>query len=164
MATNLSTTLWVKGYRWYRPNKLVSNRIEATGGWYVEMPIDTDDSPLLDMGAIDAPAAAITALAGYLSTCFNLLEFFYASLGSSRKAATKLFNLLIEENIQEWDRKRFQDLKNLPYALRIATYKHIKKISILNKDRIQPGTVNLLEPWLTTREGFPDSWRETEQN
>ena len=164
MATNLNTTLWVKGYRWYRPNKLENNRIETTGGWYVEMPTGRDDCPLLDLGVIDAPAAAITALAGYLSTCFNLLEFFYASLGSSKIASEKLVKLLTEENIEQWDRTRFQDLKDLPYTLRIATYKKIKNLSLSDKPKIQPGEVNLLEPWLTVREGFPDSWRETERN
>jgi carbonic anhydrase len=72
--------------------------------------------------------------------------------------------LLTEENVEQWDRKRFQDLKDLPYALRIATYKKIKNLSLSGKPKIQPGEVNLLEPWLTVREGFPDSWRETERN
>ena len=31
MATNLSTTLWVKGFRWYEPNQLAEQRIIKTG-------------------------------------------------------------------------------------------------------------------------------------
>jgi len=168
MATNLTTTLWMKGYRWYRLNKLdeEENRIDTTGGWFVEMPTGMDDSPLLDLGEMDAPAAAITALAGYLSTCFNLLEFFYASLGSSPMAHEFLVDYLIKENVHQWERAHFQDLKNLPYILRIATYNELRRRSRfeypLIYPGIEPGKVNLLEPWLTIREGFPDSWRQAD--
>jgi hypothetical protein len=71
MANNLNTTLWVKGCCWYAP-----------------------DSPLLDLRGISAPAAAITALAGYINTCFNLLEFFNSSLGASSLAQEQLVQQL----------------------------------------------------------------------
>jgi len=35
----------------------------------------------------------------------------------------------------------------------------LKLLSQSPSPPIQPGQVALLEPWLTIREGFPDSWR-----
>ena len=50
MATNVNTTLWVKGYRWYLPNMLEDNRIVAIGGWYVQKPQVDDDRQCLIWG------------------------------------------------------------------------------------------------------------------
>jgi hypothetical protein len=163
MATNLNTTLWVKGFCWYVPNQLVEQRITGIGGWYVEPPPGLPDRPLLDLRGISAPAAAITALAGYINTCFNLLEFFYSSLGASVLAQQHLVKKLsaVNEPVESWDEDRRQDLLDLPFHLRNSTYESLKLLSQSSSPPIQPGQVALLEPWLTIREGFPDSWRES---
>ena len=163
MATNLNTTLWVRGFRWYRPNGLQENRIVSVGGWFVDPPPPLPDIPLLDLGAMPAPAAAITALAGYINATFNLLEFFYASLGSSSRAHQALVAILsaAAPSLQQWDEDRRQDLVDLPFHLRQRSFDTLKQRSLEHASPIQPGLVALLEPWLTIREGFPDSWRET---
>jgi hypothetical protein len=162
MATNLNTTLWVKGYRWYRPNRLEGQRIVAVGGWYVVPPPPVDDGrPLLDLGGSPAPAAAITTLAGYLNTCFNLLEFFYASFGTSVPALDGLVQELIRTPIPSDDRGWLQDLVDLPYPLRQAAHERLLRRSRCPDPPLSPGQVALLEPWLTSRDGFPESWRET---
>ena len=160
MATNLNTTLWVTGFRWYLPNQIVENRITAIGGWFVDPPPATDERPLLDLRGMPAPAAAITALAGYLNIVFNLLEFFYASLGGSTPAHDRLVEILRQASppIDHWDDVRRQDLVDLPFSLRHRCFETLRRQPGAN---LPPGLVALLEPWLTIREGFPDSWRET---
>jgi len=163
MATNLNTTLWVQGFRWYRPNQLEGQRIVAIGGWFVEPPLEKQAMPLLDLGGLRAPAAAITALAGYINIAFNLLEFFYASLGASEEACEQLVQKLshTQQVVEGWDEERRQDLVDLPFALRQRAFTRLQWLSEQPQAPIQPGQVALLEPWLTIREGFPDSWRET---
>jgi hypothetical protein len=129
----------------------------------VEPPPGLPDRPLLDLRGIPAPAAAITTLAGYINTCFNLLEFFYSSLGASVLAQQHLVKKLSAANepVESWDEDRRQDLLDLPFHLRNSTYEALKLLSQSSSPPIQPGQVALLEPWLTIREGFPDSWRES---
>jgi|LakMenEpi03Aug12_release.lakeMendotaPanAssembly.Ray.scaffolds.fasta_scaffold79622_2 hypothetical protein len=161
MATNLNTTLWVKGYRWYLPNALDDNRIVVCGGWYVQQPPGDEDRPLLDLGALPAPAAAITTLAGYLSTCFNLLDFFYALIGSSTPVLDGLVKLLSRAPTPHDDEAFLQDLVDLPYVLRRKAFERLERRSRCPNPPITPVQLALLEPWLTSRDGFPDSWRET---
>ncbi|MFM7394319.1 MAG: hypothetical protein ACKO22_08160 [Cyanobium sp.] len=161
MATNLGTNFWVKGYRWYLPNRLEHNRIVAIGRWSVQKPEVADDRPLLDLGAVPAPAAAITTLAGYLSTCFNLLDFYYALFGASPTVLEDLVNLLDRAPSPEEDKAFLQDLVDLPYALRRRAFDRLKRHSRCPDSLISPVQAALLEPWLTSRDGFPDSWRET---
>ncbi len=166
MATNLNTTLWVKGFCWYVPNQLENQRITAIGGWYVEPPPQHPDRLLLDLRGLPAPAAAITALAGYINTCFNLLEFFYTSLGSSERANEELVAKLSAANepVERWEEELRQDLLDLPFQLRNSTFEKLKLLSQLSPPPIKPGQVALLEPWLMVREGFPDAWRETQRD
>lgn len=162
MATNLNTTLWLRGFRWYQPNGLADHRIVSVGGWFVDPPPLPPQTPLLDLGAMPAPAAAITALAGYVNAVFNLLEFFYAALGSSRPAQNRLVQILRQADppVDQWQDEQLQDLVDLPFRLRQSTFEALKR-NRPHSDQPARGLVALLEPWLTIREGFPDSWRET---
>jgi hypothetical protein len=163
MATNLNTTLWVRGFRWYRPNQLEEQRIVAVGGWFVEPPQEKSPMPLLDLGGLNAPAAAITALAGYINTAFNLLEFFYATLGSSDPARKHLVSLLSDpgNRVESWPEDRREDLADLPFVLRDRTLTDLRRISQRRPSQLPPGQLALLEPWLMAREGYPDAWRES---
>ena len=92
MATNLPTTLWIRGYRYYVPNGIVEGRTETLGAWFSRKPGQDElkGRPLLDLGmpeplndstqTVVCPAAAITTLAGYITTVFNLLEYYYSYL------------------------------------------------------------------------------------
>ena len=163
MATNLNTTLWVKGFRWYRPNQLEGQRIVAVGGWFVEPPAEASPMPLLDLRGLRAPAASITALAGYINITFNLLEFLYASLGSSDQARVKLVQLLIEsgKGVDTWTDDRREDLADLPFTLRERTLAELRQRSQQHPPALALGQLALLEPWLMVREGYPDAWRES---
>lgn len=74
MATNLPTTLWLEEFRHYVPNSFLSDgRIQHPGGWYV-------DEGLVGSGLVRANlykgvAVDVALAAGFLNTCFNLLEF-----------------------------------------------------------------------------------------
>ncbi len=74
MATNLPTTLWLEEFRHYVPNTfLPDGRIQHPGGWYV-------DEGLVGSGLVRANlykgvAVDVALAAGFLNTCFNLLEF-----------------------------------------------------------------------------------------
>ncbi|MGB5241323.1 MAG: hypothetical protein WBN80_11855, partial [Prochlorococcaceae cyanobacterium] len=74
MATNLPTTLWLEEFRHYVPNTfLPDGRIQHPGGWYV-------DEALVGSGLVRANlykgvAVDVALAAGFLNTCFNLLEF-----------------------------------------------------------------------------------------
>jgi predicted acylesterase/phospholipase RssA len=74
MATNLPTTLWLQEFRHYVPNSfLPDGRIQHQGGWYV-------DEGLVGSGLVRANlykgvAVDVAVAAGFLNTCFNLLEF-----------------------------------------------------------------------------------------
>ncbi|MCP9841661.1 patatin-like phospholipase family protein [Synechococcus sp. J7-Johnson] len=74
MATNLPTTLWLEEFRHYVPNTfLPDGRIQHPGGWYV-------DEGLVGSGLVRANlykgvAVDVAVAAGFLNTCFNLLEF-----------------------------------------------------------------------------------------
>lgn len=163
MATNLNTTLWVRGFRWYRPNQLEEQRIVAVGGWFVEPPQEKSPMPLLDLGGLNAPAAAITALAGYINIAFNLLEFFYATLGASDPARQHLVSLLSDpgNRVETWPEERREDLADLPFLLRDRTLTDLRRISQRRPSQLPPGQLALLEPWLMVREGYPDAWRES---
>jgi hypothetical protein len=163
MATNLNTTLWVRGFRWYRPNQLEEQRIVAVGGWFVEPPQEQSPMPLLDLGGLNAPAAAITALAGYINIAFNLLEFFYATLGASDPAHQHLVSLLSDpgNRVESWPEDRREDLADLPFVLRDRTLTDLRRISQRHPSQLPPGQLALLEPWLMVREGYPDAWRES---
>jgi hypothetical protein len=159
MATNLGTNFWVKGYRWYLPNALEDQRIVANGGWHVQKPQVSDDRPLLDLGGLPAPAAAITTLAGYLSACFNLLDFFYSLIGSSPGVLQGLVDLLSKTSMSQHDNAFRQDLVDLPYALRRKAFDQLVRLSCGPYPRILPSQVDWLKPWLTSRDNFPDTWR-----
>jgi hypothetical protein len=159
MATNLSTTLWVQGFRWYEPNLLEEQRIIKIGGWHVQMPDQLPEAmPLLDLGITKqpAPAALITALAGYLSTGFNLLEFFFASLGSSRSVRAQLVHLLESRKAAQWSEGTLRQLADLPFSLREAALRELRERHRIAPGDTLAGQLALLEPWLTCRDGYPE--------
>ncbi|MEB3333900.1 MAG: patatin-like phospholipase family protein, partial [Cyanobacteriota bacterium] len=119
MATNVPTTLWLKGACWYTPNQYDSrNRISRGGHWSATKP-DDPDARAIDLGALGpAPAAAICSVAGYVSTCFNLLEFFYAWLGDSSLLQEKLLEQLKLDPFPFITHEKLQELEALPYRLR----------------------------------------------
>jgi hypothetical protein len=162
MATNLNTTLWVKSFHWYVPNRLDGLRVVTTGGWHpLPPPLPGPDLPVLDLSSLAAPAARITALAGYLNTCFNLLEFLYASLGASTPARDTLVEIIIATPSLWRDEIWLEELVELPYALRQATHRLLFKESRCEGGRISAGDLSLLEPRLLSREGFPEPWRDS---
>ena len=159
MATNLSTTLWVKGFRWYEPNRLEEQQIIKIGGWQVQKPDQLPETmPLLDLGITKqpAPAALITALAGYLSTVFNMLEFFFASLGSSRPVRAQLVHLLESRKAAQWSEGSLRQLADLPFSLREAALRELRERHRIAPGDTLTGQLALLEPWLTCRDGYPE--------
>lgn len=142
MATNLPTTLWIKGYRYYSPNRIVDGRIETPGAWFSRRPEaqQLKGRPLLDLrleqdgkagggngqNAAVCPAAAITILAGYVTTVFNLLEYYYSSLEQSQAWVSGLARTLTSQHLEdptscqhvEIDTSCQQALLDLPFTLR----------------------------------------------
>jgi len=160
MATNLSTTLWATGFCWYEPNLLVEQRIIKLGCWHVQEPPHVSGAlpPLnLTITHQKAPAVMITALAGYLSSGFNLLEFFYASLGSSRPVRAQLVHLLDSRKDAEWSEDSLKQLADLPFALREVSLRELRVRHRLAPGDPLTGQLALLEPWLTCRDRYPES-------
>jgi predicted acylesterase/phospholipase RssA len=87
MATNLSTTLWLKGYYYYLPKDIKDNsgkKIKA--GWYSYMPVNKLEEQLIinfKESKIASPAAKVAIVVGYINTCFNIIEFFYSRWAAS---------------------------------------------------------------------------------
>lgn len=87
MATNLSTTLWTAGFRWYVFSAPEQAGDRQPGGWYSYPP----DASIragrlwLDFGPGTTMANQVTVLAGYLCMAFNLLEFGYTSLAAAEE-------------------------------------------------------------------------------
>ncbi len=81
MATNLPTTLWLEEFRHYVPNRfLPDGRIQHPGGWYVdEGPVG---SMLVRADLYKGVAVDVAVAAGFVNTCFNLLEFSASRLPS----------------------------------------------------------------------------------
>jgi hypothetical protein len=170
MATNLSTTLWARGFRWYAMNKLEDQQIIEPGGWYSYRPTPAElrGRALLDLGKNSHAALRITALAGYLSMAFNLLEFLYATIGTSEQAADRLANKLaaiLSETTQAKPSGKnepnqqddlFRQLIQLPFHLRQQTFQRLRAPEF----SLKPLQLALLEPWLNSREGSPETWRE----
>jgi len=74
MATNLPTTLWLEEFRHYVPNTfLPDGRIQHPGGWYVDEGLAS--SGLVRANLYKGVAVDVAFAAGFLNTCFNLLEF-----------------------------------------------------------------------------------------
>jgi len=186
MATNLSTTLWAQGFRWYALNKLEIQQIKEPGGWYSYLPSPSElrCRTLLDFGENSHAALKITALAGYLSMAFNLLEFVYGTLGASDQAAgrlaLKLAAILSESTPAKQiginqphqptrpDQNKgsgldsstkqddlFKQISNLPFKLRQKTFQRLHG----SEFSLQPHQLTMLEPWLISREGSPETWR-----
>jgi hypothetical protein len=74
MATNLPTTLWLQEFRYYVPNTfLPDGRIQHPGGWYVDEV--KDGCKVVTVDLYRGVAVEVALAAGFLNTCFNLLEF-----------------------------------------------------------------------------------------
>jgi hypothetical protein len=74
MATNLPTTLWLQEFRHYRPNRFFPDgRIQYPGGWYLDEVKDGCNVVTVDL--YQGVAVDVAVAAGFLNTCFNLLEF-----------------------------------------------------------------------------------------
>jgi hypothetical protein len=165
MATHVPTTLWLKDVRWYVPNQYDSHqRIVSNGQWFVEKPRAKDlkhqDLIPLDLSRLGpAPAAAICVVAGYLSTGFNLLEFFYSWLGNCEHARQRLLARLKQHPFPFETREELQELAELPYPLRHWAWEQLKAEE--RRETLAPHTLNklpLLEYPLNRRNGMPDSF------
>ncbi|MEA5414378.1 patatin-like phospholipase family protein [Synechococcus sp. BA-132 BA5] len=74
MATNLPTTLWLQEFRHYLPNRFFPDgRIQHPGGWYLDEV--KDDCKVVSVDLYQGVAVDVAVAAGFLNTCFNLLEF-----------------------------------------------------------------------------------------
>ncbi|MEB3325763.1 MAG: patatin-like phospholipase family protein [Cyanobacteriota bacterium] len=163
MATNVPTTLWLNGARWYTPNLYDSHqRIRSNGKWSVDMPKEEDlpDPGIkpIDLSALGkAPAAAVCTVAGYVSTCFNLLEFFYTWLGNCSHAQEGLLQLLKQEPFHFQSSEQLKEMEELPYSLRSSVWKQLNaEGGHLPKQTLD--ALPLLEYPLNRRNGLPESY------
>ena len=144
---------------WYEPNQLAEQRIIKTGRWSVQKPDQVPGGlPPLDLSITNQPAPAlmITALAGYLSSCFNLLDFFYTNLGTSRPVRAQLVQLLESRKDAEWSKESLKQLADIPFALREASLREWRELHHLAPGDLLTGHFALLEPWLTCRDRYPE--------
>jgi hypothetical protein len=115
---------------------------------------------------------------------FNLLEFVYGTLGASDQAAgrlaLKLAAILSESTPAKQiginqphqptrpDQNKgsgldsstkqddlFKQISNLPFKLRQKTFQRLHG----SEFSLQPHQLTMLEPWLISREGSPETWR-----
>ena len=166
MATNLNTTLWLSGYRWYVLNEIKDGRILKTGGWYTYEPSTQQQNGrvVLDFGPARAnqanAALAITTLAGYISMAFNLLDFYYACLGGSGKAAARMAIVLLKYSEQPepsaQDTPELECVRQYPYWLRRKTYEHLDHLNQLKA--IPADWMMRFRHLLLWRDGDPDDW------
>ena len=169
MATNVPTTLWLKGSRWYTPNRYADDqRISSNGQWSTTKPKGTPDLQPLDMSALgEAPAAAICTVAGYVSTGFNLLEYFYAWLGDYQPAQAKLLDHLKQEPFPFSTSEKLRELEALPYSLRHNVWQQLKAAAEQRPGTLTPTLCShlaLLEGPLNQRHGVPESyWAERDE-
>jgi predicted acylesterase/phospholipase RssA len=87
MGTNLPTTLWLEHFRCYLPNTYSSGRIDQSGGWFTDerrVPPGSRDHVLVFSRGV---AVDVAVAAGYINTCFNLLEFSSSRLGLAEGAS-----------------------------------------------------------------------------
>ncbi|TVS07267.1 MAG: patatin-like phospholipase family protein [Cyanobium sp. PLM2.Bin73] len=165
MATNLPTTLWIEGYRYYTPNRIVDGRVETPGAWFSRRPEaeQLKGRPLLDLrlghdgkagggngqNAGMCPAAAITTLAGYITTVFNLLEYYYSCLDQSQSWVNGLARTLTSQQTADpvssqgvvIDTSCQQALLDLPFALRREVCRQLKAhAEWLKEEKEQPLT------------------------
>ena len=161
MATNVPTTLWLKGSCWYLPNVYDSHlRICRNGQWSITKPEDDPERQAIDLSALGpAPAAAVCTVAGYVSTCFNLLEFFYSWLGDCPQAKESLRQRLEQESFAFTTSEQVRELEDLPYALRRDVWRQLKEAEM---NGVLPAALSpklaLLEAPLNRRNGLPDSY------
>ena len=166
MATNVPTTLWLKGSCWYTPNQYDNHqRISSNGQWSTTKPKGTPDLQPIDLSALGAaPAAAICTVAGYVSTGFNLLEYFYAWLGDCQPAQQRLLDHLKQEPFPFSTREKLRELEELPYSLRHHVWQQLKVAAEQCPGTLPPtlrSHLALLEGPLNQRHGVPESyWAE----
>ncbi len=166
MATNVPTTLWLKGCCWYTPNQYDNHqRISSNGQWSTTKPNGTPDLQPIDLSALGAaPAAAICTVAGYVSTGFNLLEYFYAWLGDCQPAQQRLLDHLKQEPFPFSTREKLRELEVLPYSLRHHVWQQLQVAAEQCPGTLPPtlrSHLALLEGPLNQRHGVPESyWAE----
>jgi hypothetical protein len=193
MATNLPTTLWLKEYNHYIPNHVVNGRVVSLGSWYSgkpqgkAIPKALKSQPILRLNYNETicPGAAITTLAGYLTTAFNLLEYYYAFLSQSDSLVHGLSRTLTEETLfdNSSDSAQKRRILDLPFAVRQAAARCIQQhwqalqqqsdeprgaTALADADQVllanlralkHPETrLQLLRPWLNSRGPLPESW------
>jgi Patatin-like phospholipase len=113
MATNLSTTLWLKGYCCYLFKGSSGKKLKA--GWYSYVPVNKSEEQLIinfKESNIDDPAAKVAVVVGYINTCFNIIEFFYSRWAASPSGVNHRLDELIDKtgaNTEE--RSVLEDLK-----------------------------------------------------
>lgn len=191
MATNLPTTLWVKGYSHYIPNHVVQGQVINIGMWFngppevQKIPGPLRDQPILTLAGQDpvCSSAAITTLAGYVTTAFNLLEYYYVFLENSLSLVLGLCRTLTEEQLFTGeDAACKQQVLDLPFAVRQAAARQIQAhwsliqastsqepgsplatydpqlLANLRSLENPEGRLELLRPWLFSRGPFPEAW------
>lgn len=162
MATNVPTTLWLKDQCWYTPNHYDNRqRIIRNGAWSLKPPTHGDPQspgPIHCDELGPAPAAAVCTVAGYVSTCFNLLEFFYSWLGECPYAREALLHQLKRLPFPFATSESLHELAELPYALRQGVWRRLKQEE---RDGTLPPTLlpnlALLDYPLNRRNGLPES-------
>lgn len=162
MATNVPTTLWLKDQCWYTPNRYDNQqRIQRNGAWSLRQSSHTDPvgpEPIDCAELGPAPAAAVCTVAGYVSMCFNLLEFFYTWLGDCSYAQERLLERLWCRPFPFATSESLHELAELPYALRQAVWRRLKQEERQGTlpQSLLPNLA-LLEYPLNRRNGLPES-------
>lgn len=161
MATNVPTTLWLKGSCWYVPNDYDHHRrISTKGRWSTSEPKENRGLQAIHLRALGpAPAAAVCTVAGYVSTGFNLLEFFYTWTGNCACVRENLYERICREPFLFASSESLQELEALPYKLRHHVWQRLKQAQ--STGSLPPallGHLALLEGPLNRRAGLPESF------
>lgn len=161
MATNVPTTLWLKGSSWYVPNDYdYHRRISVKGRWLTSEPKQKQGLRAIHVSALGlAPAAAVCTVAGYVSTAFNLLEFFYSWIGNCACVRENLYERICRESFLFANGESLQELETLPYSLRHHVWRRLKQAQATGS--LPPallGHLALLEGPLNRRAGLPESF------
>lgn len=88
---------------------------------------------------------------------FNLLEFVYSSIGACNQAVRKLTSRLIPTPPPDVEDDSYKEIIELPFELRQSIFRLLQG----NRSPVDPKMLALLEPWLTGREGSPETWRKS---
>ena len=145
---------------------LFRSLIQDKGEWLNHRPEPEQGAYAMNLRALGpAPAAVICAVAGYVSTGFNLLEFFYAWLGECAQVRDNLYSRLCHEPFLFASSASLRELEALPYRLRHHVWRRLKAEE--SQGDLPPTLqehLALLEGPLNRRTGLPESyWKGEDQ-